>query len=204
MTHQTKQCALALNSVEILKSVLWWDRAGAMAAVSRSPPAASERRKRRDRTRWGPDDGDDAPSRDLPLPPGPAVVSVSVEGTTISDPSSNQPKRPKRSRWAAEEPDVKPSVPGLVVPVALPASLAGLVDANPQAMLLHRQLSVVSLLVSSCNSRAIFRPDHDLLYPCCLQQLLFHHQIMVRSELAAVLPGALYFVGHLYAHGALH
>lgn len=116
--------------------------AGRMAAVAAGLPLPSERRKRRDRTRWGASEEDGDPDGSAPsLPtllsaPAPPAADASIA-------ASDQPRRPKRSRWASEDPDVKAIVPGLAVPVSLPASLAGLVDAHPQAMLLHRQLGVV-------------------------------------------------------------
>ena len=123
----------------------------AMAAVAGAPHVSSERRKRRDRTRWGPDDGDDGEIQREAV----ALQSRASDGATASaTPSSAeaanvQPRRPKRSRWATEELEVQATVPGLAVPVSLPASLAGLVDANPQAMILHRKLSTVSKLLPS-------------------------------------------------------
>ncbi|KAK9792258.1 hypothetical protein WJX73_010700 [Symbiochloris irregularis] len=65
-----------------------------------------------------------------------------------------RPKRPKHSRWAAQE-EAAAVVPGLALPVSLPASLAGLVDANPQAMLLHRQLSTISQQIHELDTRGL-------------------------------------------------
>ena len=115
-----------------------------MAAVAGSLPVAAERRRRRDRTRWGPDEDGDAAGEDPPLPSETAGAAVVNTAAPVAEPASSKPRRPKRSRWASEDSDVKANVPGLAVPVSLPASLAGLVDANPQAMLLHRQLGTVS------------------------------------------------------------
>lgn len=114
-----------------------------MAAVSGSPPVA-ERRRRRDRTRWGPDDDGDATA---PAAPSETQIPADPTAAATLQPAPAAP-RPKRSRWASEDTDVKAVVPGLPVPVSLPPSLAGLVDANPQAMLLHRQLSAVSYIVA--------------------------------------------------------
>ena len=68
-------------------------------------------------------------------PPAPSASAVSV-----------QPRKPKRSRWSTEEPEHGKSVPvpGLSAPVVLPASLAGLIDADAETLGLHRQLGEVS------------------------------------------------------------
>ena len=121
-----------------------------MAAVATPLPGAIQRRRRRDRTRWGPDRPDD----DTEAVEDGAEHCTEAAGQTINaepfsapEASAPQPKRPKRSRWASQEADVTAVVPGLPVPVSLPASLAGLVDANPQAMLLHRQLGTVRCVI---------------------------------------------------------
>ena len=114
-----------------------------MAAVAAGLPLPSERRKRRDRTRWGADeDNSGAGPSDTQAPAG-IPSAPALPAKDAQSPATDQPRRPKRSRWASEEADVKATVPGLAVPVSLPASLAGLVDANPQAMALHRQLGLV-------------------------------------------------------------
>ena len=121
-----------------------------MAAVSPAP--VPERRKKRKSTRWGAEDDEQQANEDVQtsVQAAPATAEkheVPPEAAEPSDPTlSLQPRKPKRSRWSTEEPEQGKTipVPGLSAPVVLPASLAGLIDADAETLGLHRRLGEVS------------------------------------------------------------
>ena len=95
-------------------------------------PGAEETRGRR-RRRWGAE-----------TEAGKQVLEeVAKEAApTPEGQQSGQPRR-KKSRWEAQE-EVKAVVPGMPLAIALPPSLAHLIDFNPESLELNRQLNIVS------------------------------------------------------------
>ena len=83
-------------------------------------------------------------------PPLPPVASSGRQAAAADLEADGKPKKRKRSRWQPEEEQTPIQLPQLaMIPglpgMALPPSLVGLVDINPETMELHRRLNLVRL-----------------------------------------------------------